>query len=266
MLSYPIASAEDIAAEFRPDGRTQTKGALRTLKGLHAMSGGVSGPLRDARGRVRGKTHLYCSLNLDAARAARHDKPELAMRLAAEASKIEQGPDMAKVAECVVAVMSKGEIPRRDLRKSAEGTAVLLKLAKRVDKVRARLLAEELDAEPLSGRVTAIEGSIGVVLIKNLSTTWSVSADDLRDQDSLWVGAPILLRSEHWGRGKTLLTTEPALDPAIGELGVASIATATEVSVYDRPIATRQRPTVVPVALLAREPTIRRPDRISIAD
>lgn len=98
LFELPLTTAEEIVAEFRPDGRTATKGALRTLRARRAVSGGISEPVREPSGQVRGSLHLYCALNLDAARLARLGRDAEAQQIAAVAEDIERRDETAHVA------------------------------------------------------------------------------------------------------------------------------------------------------------------------
>lgn len=262
LARYPLASPDDVAAEFRPDGRTLTKSALRTLKELGAISDGVSQAKRDAEGRMHGSVRFYCALNIDAARAARRGEHALAGELAIEAGRVERGQEMTRAVRVACASLASGRNPLVELRTGSGKATAMAKLAAELDRVRRRLLTGSETDAALFGEVGSTDGPMASVWVAELRAHVNISTEDLSDQGSLWVGAPVLVRWEHWGHGKTLLMTEPAL--ALDSFEYLERADVN--SPFDRPLPGAGALVEVPSSLSRAAPTMARPRRIPIAD
>lgn len=105
VLEEPFMTRDAIVAVLRP-GQSATEGPFRTLRNRHLASEGLRIDVRTSSGRVHGRTHLYCSLNTDAARAARLGQAALAERFASRAGELEQSRDAELIANAVRAIAS----------------------------------------------------------------------------------------------------------------------------------------------------------------
>ena len=268
-FELPLTTAEEIAVEFRPDGRTQVKGALRTLRDRDAVSSGITAPVRESTGRVQGTLHVYCSLNRDAARLARHRRDEEAKRLAAAAERIEKRKETQQLTTFLARARADIGEPFSAHRAFEWGpheermAAIQLagKIAVETGKARRRVVKDAVESEaPLFAHVVKLHGNLAELKVHLADAQMTVPADDLRERDLAFVGASLLLRWEHWGHGRTLLTTEPALEIDAGAGDTPPIYP------YERPLPSASEHVRLAETLAARPATVRRPRRIPIGD
>lgn len=88
---WPLAGRDQLLNVYRP-GAQPSEGPLRTLRSHHLLSDGVRIPLVE-HNRLGGQTRIFCSLNLDAVRWARHGETAAAAEAAAAAAAVEQGAE-----------------------------------------------------------------------------------------------------------------------------------------------------------------------------
>lgn len=91
-------------AVLRPSDLPSSERPFRTLRDHGAASPGVSIQTRVAAGRLSGHLHVYSSLNIDAARAARLRQPEAARKLAAWAERLERSRAAKKIHKAIAAL------------------------------------------------------------------------------------------------------------------------------------------------------------------
>jgi hypothetical protein len=114
---WPLADRDQVVQAYRLGKVGSTEAPFRTLKGHRWVSGGVRVTSR-ARGVLAGQLTLFSSLNVDAARLARHGKKAAAMRIARAAEKLEQGLEFKQLIEAMAQLprshaeqIVRGEIP-----------------------------------------------------------------------------------------------------------------------------------------------------------
>ncbi len=88
LAEEPLVSRHQILRALKL-GVPSTEAPFSTLRARGMASNGWSVPVRKRDGRVAGRLHMYCVLNLDAARAARLRRNALARRLAVRATEVE---------------------------------------------------------------------------------------------------------------------------------------------------------------------------------
>jgi hypothetical protein len=88
LAEEPLVSRREILRILKL-GMPSTEAPFSTLRAGGMASHGWSVPVRKDDGRVAGRLHMYSVLNLDAARAARLRRKDLARRLAARATEVE---------------------------------------------------------------------------------------------------------------------------------------------------------------------------------
>ncbi|HEX8081697.1 MAG TPA: hypothetical protein VF557_15910 [Jatrophihabitans sp.] len=92
---WPLAGRDQLLNVYRP-GAQPSEGPLRTLRSHHLLSDGVRIPFVE-HNRLSGQMRMFCSLNLDAVRWARHGETAAAAAAAAAAAEIEQGTDFGSL-------------------------------------------------------------------------------------------------------------------------------------------------------------------------
>lgn len=265
LTQLPFTTSEEIAAEFRPEKPGRVQSALRTLKSHKAVSDGVSQPLRrQTGGRLGGKLTLYSSLNLDAARCAREGDYKQAAKIARAAIEIELADQMQTLVQQLGAThTSIGKNALVSAVRDEQNTLAITKLlAQKTDRKRTSLKIGRPDGQRLFGRVAEMSDDVALVRIDGLTGDLAVHLDDLRHSGSLFVGAPLMLTWERWPGGKTLMTTDAALDLAAEQEGQQ---TTHEVGYpYVVPLPSRDAPALVLNTVAGMTPTMRAARRIHI--
>ncbi len=260
IVELPLVTGEEIASEYRPGGGVTAKAALRRLRERGMISEGLSKRPRTSTGRVAGALHVYSTLNLDAARAARSDETANAQRFVKAARKIERHRRTAELLSGLVELGGQTSLRRRfewaamlepsvraSLREVAEETAA----------IRNRLVHGYPLAPPRLGLVTRLDDEIAELEFEGGSGPLPMPVADLVALDSAFVGAHLALRFEPFGRGQTLIKALPAIK-LDGEGNEGRIYP------YERPLPELEGPLTL-AAGLAALPSVRRPRRIEIA-
>lgn len=100
VLEEPFVTRSAIVNVLRP-GHAGGESPFRTLRRARCASGGLRVDVRTRTGRLVGSTHLYSTLNADAARAMRLQEQPLARTLAARAAELERSPDAQVIFDTV---------------------------------------------------------------------------------------------------------------------------------------------------------------------
>lgn len=280
LASFPFATSEEIAVEFRPTGTVRAQGALRTLGNRCAVSDGVSESLRLASGKVQGRVRLYCSLNLDAARMLRRGHFDSAARLAKAAAEVEHLGSMKLIVTCVAQLMSgtpSVSSPRAALElllreEPLRMMPAVWELVREIE-VRRAALNEDYEAErAFFGHVVGLTGELAQVRIADADAEDPVDipvrADDLKLQGLCRTGAPVSLRWERGNIGRSLLVTEPAVE--LDEVHSIALDTGHDESAtegaypYNRPLPDAGAPLVLARSRALAAPSVRRPRAIPI--
>jgi hypothetical protein len=216
LTERPLLSKAEVLRGLDPTGRAGDS-AFRRLKRDGFITGGIQVKPRRG-GRLSGTVTAFCALNRDAATAYRKRRPDLALRLAARAAKLESGASARRLAEAAAreTPLDTGEV-------GLEG--IYLRLV-RGDRRPADDLARGVaDARrALAGPLTAIGVStiVGTLTRLDLDAAEIVSADDERYtlppsallSSRLGVGSPVSVRVELLGDGALWTVVEPAWSDA----------------------------------------------------
>ncbi|HEV2999668.1 MAG TPA: hypothetical protein VGW75_02925 [Solirubrobacteraceae bacterium] len=215
LAELPFATAEDIAAEYKPGVDVSVKGALRTLRAKRVVSDGIGVRPRGVGGRVSGARHVYSSLNLDAVRLYRRGDETGARRLARRAASLERRKEARRTAEELARELARGEslYPALDrlLRTDARRFVVALT---------AHTEAQRRDVEETLGlgaamfaRIASLaEGELVELRLEGSGAALPIRHVDLSPHTTLCLGAGVSLRWEPLGHGLTLLKSDAALD------------------------------------------------------
>ncbi len=111
-IERPLLSKQDILTALDPTGNAG-ESAFRRLKRDGFISSGIQIKPR-RKGHVEGTLVVFCSLNRDAATAYRKEMPELALRIAARARKVESSRAARRLAK-LVSLESQDDSRRLDL-------------------------------------------------------------------------------------------------------------------------------------------------------
>jgi hypothetical protein len=258
IVEFPLVTAAEIAAEYRPGGRTTVKSTLRRLRERGLVSAGVAEHPRGSGGRVAGAWHLYSALNLDAVRAARADEEGTARAIAEAAARLEHASGTVEFIRGLAELGGSASLRRRfewassldeDLRRT------LLAVVAQTTAERNRLMHYPLEPPQLAF-VARLHDMTADVLVEGFDASVPLSIPDLEQLDSAFVGAALALRFERIGVGQTLLTASPAIKLDDGD--------DSRIYPYERPLPDAGVPVAL-AAAVAGAPTIRRPRRIPIA-
>lgn len=260
IVELPLVTAEEIVAEYRPGGGATVKATLRRLRTADLVSEGLSRRPRASAGRVAGVLHVYSALNLEAARAARLDDLPTARRIAEAAGRIEQLADTSVVVSGLAGLGGSASLRRRfDWATSLEPSLrdALRAVVEETVTSRQRLVNGDALTPPRLGVVTKLHGEVADLKIEGAETPVPMLIADLEPLDSAFVGAPLALRFEPFGRGRTLIKATPAIK--LSDNGDPS-----RIYPYERPLPGITDPIRL-AETLGAAPTIRRPRKIEIA-
>jgi hypothetical protein len=252
-------TADEIAAEYRPGGGVTVKATLRRLRAKDLVSQGVAEHLRGSGGRVTGAFHVYSALNLDAARAARTDDLETALRIAKAANRIERRRGTMDIVRHLAALGSSASLRRRFEWVTSFDEAVseaVRDIAAKTAAERNRLVHGYPLSSPRLAVVIKLHGDIAELELEGAEVPVPVPIPDLDALDSAFVGAALALRFEPFGRGQTLIKAAPAIRLDGGDDG--------RIYPYERSLPEATSPIALAGAIAAA-PTVRRPRRIPVA-
>jgi hypothetical protein len=212
LTERPLLSKVEILRALDPTGRAGDS-AFRRLKRDGFITGGIEVKPRRA-GRLSGTVTAFCALNRDATTAYRKQRPDLALRIAARAAKLESGTAARRLVEVARHEMSldAGELDldgiyervvRNDRRPADE-------LARSVSIVRRAF------GKPLAD--IGVSTIVGTVVRLDDDAAEIVSADGERytlpasalPASALDVGSPVSVRVELLGDGALWTVVEPA--------------------------------------------------------
>lgn len=256
IAELPFVTADEIAEQYRPGGRTSTKSVLATLRKHDLMSDGIVRHLRDRSGHAQGTLKLYSALTRDAVALAAAGNERAGRGLIAKANKLEGRADARVLADGLAAIAGPLAPDHRTIAELFAGLTSaqpmmpqLTKYIQAVEKARPR---EGVPWQVALGRVSTFDDALAAVDLLDLRIiqipTVQMPAIGF---DALRIGLPISIRWTVLGKG-TWMATEPAIE----------IPTSPEY-----PFARQNAdPIVVPEAVLNGAPSIRRSGRIQIAD
>jgi hypothetical protein len=216
----PFVPKWSIVGSYRPGYDEHREGVFKILRQKGLVSAGVPRPLqRRGSGKLAGQVRLYCVLNQDAARLARHGLNSEAERLVKRAAEIERSKDATLIIDAVLEHLDLVTTNYDELISTALAAAAvqdsvrdaLLRVAERVDKTRASSKALTAIHRVALGRVTHIHGDLVDVLLQG-GRTIVLDTDTLAAHNLARIGAPLALHWEKWGRGQAFFEAEPGLD------------------------------------------------------
>lgn len=265
--AVPFVSRDALVEAYRP-AQGFSDAALKTLKRHRLLSEGISVPLRDAgAGRMSGRLHLYSALVRDAARVARLGDEARAWRLIAAGQRIERLGASQSLAvtlgEACKTQMPRSGFPLADLTDRLSALSrdratrnALIAVTRATERARASL-APDL-AIPFFVQVSKLHGSIAEVRDSH------GRALRIPMQDWEWArqGRWVAMYYEDWGRGKSFVFTEPALELSSAQR--EGLDPGTRAPFRRRDDDEDDRSWAVLESLSYTEPTIRRPRRIPI--
>lgn len=111
VIEEPFLSRESVISVLRP-GELTSERPFRTLREHRAASDGLAVPIRTPGGQVLGRLQLYSSLNADAARAYRLQRPAVARELAGRATTIERSPAAQLIRKAVASAAASLPVDR----------------------------------------------------------------------------------------------------------------------------------------------------------
>lgn len=103
VVAWPLVDRSRLVHAFRPGERSAAEGPFRTLRFHSWASSGVR-LKRRVSGRLAGQVTMFSSLNVEAARLARHGLRDAARRIARAATEIEASPDFIALRDALAAL------------------------------------------------------------------------------------------------------------------------------------------------------------------
>jgi hypothetical protein len=209
----PLVAKDAVLDAFLPVQEELRESAFRKLRREGLISRGIPLNLRGAHGQIFGRPHLYCTLNRDAVRLARHGHKEEARALAARSGSLEDTEAARHVAAVIEAAVQTAGVDLAAINRALRGLArsdeeTLRSLTSAIDAARADSPALAYIEKTIYGRVWRLEDELAEVEADD-GRILLIPIEDL--DESACVGAPVALRWERWGRRRSLLESEPAL-------------------------------------------------------
>jgi hypothetical protein len=208
-VALPFVTRREIARDYRPDGTVSDESAIRSLRGKHSLSAGISVAARGGSGKLGGRLHVYSALNREAARAARRHDHALAVRIAAAARALEATPQARRVTGALVDAMAQSSTA--DLARALSRSGLLADVTE-LQRRHAAALKELNVTSPavFTGYVAQITSTDALLDLAGLTAPVVIPRVMLDGVGG--VGSPIAASWEILVGGRTLMTVEPALD------------------------------------------------------
>jgi hypothetical protein len=230
----PFVSKEEILDAYLPVQADQSREtAFRKLRRDNLISHGIALSVRGARGRIHGRPHIYCALNRDAARLARHGREEEAREIAQEADRVEASDTARQLVtslERLLATSSSGpggliihaapgsgktflfaNLFRLLLERDASVRPAVIDMVHNVDAVRARASSLDDIQVKLYGKVVRVVGGLAELDVEE-GRQVVLPVDELDELDLAAPGTPVVLLWEKWGKGRVLVESEPGIE------------------------------------------------------
>jgi hypothetical protein len=216
LTERPLLSRDEVLLALDPAGGAGDS-AFRRLKRGGFITGGIEVKPRRG-GHVNGTVTAFCALNRDAATAYRKQRPDLALRLAARAAKLEASGPALRLAE-VAKRETPDDVGELDLdgiygrvvrgdRRPADA------LARNVAKARRGLqkALADIGVSTIVGTVVRIDGETAEVLSPD-GERYTLPAFVL-PPSPVALGSPVSVRVESLGEGALWTVVEPAWSDA----------------------------------------------------
>lgn len=220
LTERPFTSKWSIVGSYRPGTDEQREGVFKGLRSKGLVSDGIQRGLQERHsGKLAGQMRLYCVLNQDAARLARHGFDADAAKFVKRASTIEHSKDAALLADAVAKHVTVITANYDNLISSALASLVsdstlreaLVRVTEQVAKTRAASRALAQIQRVAIGQVVTLHGDLAEVLLSG-GMTIAIDRDLLAEHNLYKLGSPVALHWENWGKGQAFLEAEPALD------------------------------------------------------
>jgi hypothetical protein len=284
----PFVSKEEILDAYLPVQSNQSREtAYRRLRRDELISDGLALVLRGAAGRVRGRQQLYCALNRDAARLARHGREDEARALAEEADRLE-GSEYARrfvgflerafsersAAEPLRVFVSApagsgkthlfAELVRSLLERDASVRVAVSGIVRDLDAVRARTGSLDEIQVKLYAKVARVAGELAELDVTG-GRQAVLPVGELAELGLAEPGTPVVLLWERWGNGRVLVESEPAIElEGIDDTGSDSSSGRDFDPFAYGEVPVRGRAADELIALLRRPGTLRTPRPIEL--
>ena len=210
----PFVPKWAIVGSYRPGADEHREGVFKSLRRKK-----VSSPMASRvpcssvrRASSAGQMRLYCVLNQDAARLARHGFEVEARRLVKRAAEIERSKDTAAAVDALlkhvnVVTTNYDELISKALAATIVDSSVrdaLWRVSERVDKARASSKVLTTIQRIAFGHVTGIHGNLVDVLLQG-GRAIVLDADTLSSHNLGRVGAPLRVALGDLGQGTSIL-------------------------------------------------------------
>lgn len=182
---------------------------------------------------MRGRPHIYCALNRDAARLARHGRDEEARKFAKEADRLEASEGTRSFVTALERLLSErsrdpdrlvvsaaagsgktlviAELLRLMLERDASVRLAVTDIVHDVDAVRARVSSLDDIQVKVYGKVTRVLDDLAELEVKE-GRRVVLPVDELDELGLSAPGTPVVLLWERWGKGRVLVESEPAIE------------------------------------------------------
>jgi hypothetical protein len=217
LTERPLVSKREILRALDPTGRAGDS-AFRRLKRGGFITAGIEVKPRRA-GHLSGTVTAFCALNRDAATAYRKQRPDLALRLAGRAAKLESGGAARRLVAVAIRETSidTGElnldgiyvrVERSDRRPADD-------LARSVSSARRALgkSLSDIGVSTMVGTVMNVDGEVAEILSVD-DERYILPASALPLNGLVAVGSPVSVRVEVLGDGAMWTVVEPAWSDA----------------------------------------------------
>ena len=216
IAAWPLATRSEVVDAYGPASAKADEGLFRTMRDHAWATAGVRVDLRLGH-RLAGRETVFSSLNVHAARFARHGDHDAAVRTAQVAAEVESSEAfddlrslLAKLPAAVVHDVVAGRLAPEA---SAELRAAVLSVARTAERLRTQASIADGSADVQAGRVVEVhEGWVVIHSQDHPATTvprW-MAAEVRREQ----IGDCLVIIADRVGRGRAICIATPAIDLA----------------------------------------------------
>jgi hypothetical protein len=215
IAAWPVARRSQLVHAFKPGERSKSEARYRTLRKHSWATSGVQITSRQGS-RLAGQFTIFSSLNVEAARLARHGQEAAAVRAAVAATEMESRPEfghlgkiLADLPTPVAQAVIDGVIPDDP---PAQLLKALRSVARATEELRERELSGTRPADFLAGRVKEVHQSYVIVVLmsgpETLIPRWMAAGAANRAQ----VGSLLALITDKLSEASAVIDVIPALD------------------------------------------------------
>lgn len=163
---WPLADRSELVQAFRPGAPGKREAPYRTLRQQRWATAGVS-IVPHRAGKAAGRVTLFSSLNIEAARLARHGSGRAALEVAREAAKVEASAPFIRLSKAlagsapsIVQAVIRGGLPEKAPREVA---ALVREIARATEERRRSVRAFLNSVDMVAGRISEVSESYVVV-------------------------------------------------------------------------------------------------------